>query len=278
MSRRPIFLLFLFLFASIFTAVGQGSDSTTFVNYVWNSTKIKKGIRWKQGTFDDLFSSRQEINIVEVDLNKASKWLKLVGLSDSLAYTSDLAKQEKATVAINGGFFDMKNGGAVDYIKIDDTVLSTTKNTNSRANALFAFSRKKIVITDRTDSAIVNSNYPNVMLSGPLLLQNAARIELVQNAFNENRHPRTAVAITKDKLILIVVDGRNAQAQGMSLSELSNVLKWLGTLDGMNLDGGGSTTLYIDGRTPNGIVNYPSDNKLFDHYGERKVANTILIL
>jgi exopolysaccharide biosynthesis protein len=45
----------------------------------------------------------------------------------------------------------------------------------------------------------------------------------------------------------------------------------------MNLDGGGSTTMYIKKQSDNGVVNYPSDNKQFDHYGERKVANIIYI-
>lgn len=63
----------------------------------------------------------------------------------------------------------------------------------------------------------------------------------------------------------------------MNLHELSNILRWLGAKEAMNLDGGGSSTLYIKGATENGVVNYPSDNKLFDHEGERAVANIIYV-
>jgi len=56
--------------------------------------------------------------------------------------------------------------------------------------------------------------------------------------------------------------------------ELARVMKWLGAEDAMNLDGGGSSALYIKGKS---IVNYPSDNKQFDHEGQRKVANIVYL-
>jgi exopolysaccharide biosynthesis protein len=58
---------------------------------------------------------------------------------------------------------------------------------------------------------------------------------------------------------------------------LSKVFKWLGAKNAMNLDGGGSSTLYIRNATDNGVVNYPSDNKKFDHEGQRSVANIIYL-
>jgi len=45
----------------------------------------------------------------------------------------------------------------------------------------------------------------------------------------------------------------------------------------MNLDGGGSSTLYVNGATETGVVNHPSDNKKFDHLGQRPVANIIYV-
>src|SRR5699024_10256747 len=65
-----------------------------------------------------------------------------------------------------------------------------------------------------------------------------------------------------------------AKAQGMSLPELTKILKWSEAVDAMNFDGGGSTTLFTE---KEGVVNYPSDNANFDHKGERKVANIIYV-
>jgi exopolysaccharide biosynthesis protein len=112
------------------------------------------------------------------------------------------------------------------------------------------------------------------------------------------RHPRTAVAIKDDKILLITVDGRNEKAAGMSLFELAGFLKWIKAGDAVNLDGGGSTTLWVRGYAEGGVVNHPSDNRKmeqskdykpgmdldnfpasdkWDRSGERPVANVLLV-
>jgi exopolysaccharide biosynthesis protein len=63
----------------------------------------------------------------------------------------------------------------------------------------------------------------------------------------------------------------------MSIPELQHLLKWLGCRDAINLDGGGSTTMYVKGQPEEGVVNFPSDNKKWDHEGQREVANAIVI-
>ena len=92
--------------------------------------------------------------------------------------------------------------------------------------------------------------------------------------FNTTRHPRTAVGKRSDgTVIFVVVDGRLPEASGVSTTELSLIMSWLGCRDALNLDGGGSSTMVFDGN----IVNHPSDNKKFDHKGERVVANAIVV-
>ncbi|MVM40195.1 hypothetical protein GO730_25420 [Spirosoma sp. HMF3257] len=118
------------------------------------------------------------------------------------------------------------------------------------------------------------------MTTGPLLLQNGQPHPLLANAFNDNRHPRTCLCIgPRKRLILATVDGRNANAQGMNLHELTSLMRWLGCRDAINLDGGGSTTLWIQtiGQGSQGVVNYPSDSKKWIHTGERPVSNVLLI-
>lgn len=80
------------------------------------------------------------------------------------------------------------------------------------------------------------------------------------------RAPRTALGLSKDgDTILAVVDGRQSDSIGMSLLELATLMQELGAVDAMNLDGGGSSDLVIDGR----VVNSPSDGR------ERKVATAL---
>jgi len=93
--------------------------------------------------------------------------------------------------------------------------------------------------------------------------------EKTSKAFVETRHPRTAVAKLKDgKLLMITVDGRSEASGGIGLQDLAEYLLSLGATDAMNLDGGGSTTMFVDGK----IVNHPSDKE-----GERKVGDAILV-
>jgi hypothetical protein len=87
--------------------------------------------------------------------------------------------------------------------------------------------------------------------------------------FAETRHPRTAVAQLRGSgFLMITVDGRSESSGGVSLFDLADYLLELGATDAMNLDGGGSTTMYLDGK----VVNHPSDPT-----GERKVSDAILV-
>lgn len=94
--------------------------------------------------------------------------------------------------------------------------------------------------------------------------------EKASKSFAETRHPRTAVAKLRDgKFLMMTVDGRQPGVSvGMSLQELAEYLFSLGAIDAMNLDGGGSTTMYLDGK----VVNTPSDKE-----GERKVGDAIVV-
>jgi hypothetical protein len=82
------------------------------------------------------------------------------------------------------------------------------------------------------------------------------------------RHPRTAIGVSRSgRLLLVTVDGRQpGYSAGMTLAELATLFLQLDATAAMNLDGGGSTAMVIDGR----VVNRPSDAS-----GERPVGNAI---
>lgn len=119
-----------------------------------------------------------------------------------------------------------------------------------------------------------SSNIEDIIGGVPQLIKNG-KIEITweqeksSKAFVETRHPRTAVAKLKDgRFLMITVDGRSAESVGMNLPELAEMLLEFGATDAMNLDGGGSTTMFLGGK----IVNTPSDKE-----GERKVGDAILV-
>ena len=70
--------------------------------------------------------------------------------------------------------------------------------------------------------------------------------------------------------MFVAIDGRSKSAEGMSLNEAQKYLVSLGCVNAINLDGGGSTTLWIKN---GGVVNHPSDDT-----GERDVANAVLLI
>ncbi|MFY7952639.1 MAG: phosphodiester glycosidase family protein, partial [Armatimonadaceae bacterium] len=85
----------------------------------------------------------------------------------------------------------------------------------------------------------------------------------VLSAPSDVRHPRTAVGITKDgnTLVWMVVDGRQRGfSEGVSEEELARLLLEAGCEQGINLDGGGSSSLWIrDANGRPGLINRPSD-------------------
>lgn len=65
-----------------------------------------------------------------------------------------------------------------------------------------------------------------------------------------DKHPRTCIGYTKDgKLIIIVIQGRSPGiAEGATLEQEAKMLVDLGCIEGLNLDGGGSSCMLINGK------------------------------
>lgn len=99
------------------------------------------------------------------------------------------------------------------------------------------------------------------------------------SSFQTDRHPRTAIGVQGDgSILLVTVDGRTPAGAGMSMAELAATMLELGAEDAINLDGGGSTTLWVPSAWPGGVVNHPSDNGLPDHNGARAVSDGLYVL
>lgn len=84
-----------------------------------------------------------------------------------------------------------------------------------------------------------------------------------------DKHPRTAMGYTKDnKIIILVIQGRSESGGGASLTQEAQILKDLGCIEALNLDGGGSSCLLINGKE----TIKPSDKE-----GERPVPAVFII-
>lgn len=100
-------------------------------------------------------------------------------------------------------------------------------------------------------------NVQHIISGGPYLLKdNQIFIDMTAQKLQSigGRNPRTAIGYTEDNnLILVAVDGREGSSVGFTLVELAKLMKTLGCTNAINLDGGGSTVMYIKGQ----IVNHP---------------------
>ncbi len=96
-------------------------------------------------------------------------------------------------------------------------------------------------------------NVVDAIGAGPMLVADGRiRISIDEEVFFgssiPNTHPRTAAGRTRDGLlILLVVDGRQPESRGVNLRELAEIMLDLGAVDALNLDGGGSATLVVNG-------------------------------
>ncbi len=107
---------------------------------------------------------------------------------------------------------------------------------------------------------------PRLLRNGAVSIE--ADAEGISEAFVTNRHPRTAFGYNESTMYFVTVDGRRAgHSAGMSLDELAALMQELGATEAVNLDGGGSTTMWVEGQ----IKNRPSDNRV------RPIANALLI-
>ena len=98
----------------------------------------------------------------------------------------------------------------------------------------------------------------HILSGGPYLVKNGeifVDMTAQKLASVGGRNPRTAIGYTKDNnLIMLTADGREGSSIGLTLVELAQLMKEFGCINAMNLDGGGSTVMYIQGQ----VVNKPA--------------------
>lgn len=229
-------------------------DSNRLTEIEWNSRPVAEGVvlKWVQTR---LFDSDQAVYVVETDTT-AGRFEFGVAACDKPVITSSYAAGEGVLAAINGTFFNMQQGYNVHFVRVNDSVVAYTdeKEYGIRATGVFTATGEAVDISawgpEKEDSGVVTAE--DAIVSGPLLTDNGNDIVLDSINFNKNRHPRSLLGITANGHVLfIAVDGRQpGYADGMSLFELRQLARSLGCTEILNLDGGGSTTLYVKGAMP----------------------------
>lgn len=265
------------------------ADSIAFVNADWHTDTLD-GFHFMHHHFmqRQVFNSNQYFSIIEIPSGSGAR---LAFVADSVLTTvASFATRHSALAAINGSYFNMRTGAPVCYLRIAGRELgeNTPAPHDSIHRKYYQYAtirllhscRPRFVVPDSLRTFERTMPDSNIMTAGPMLIRKGMDIpQRLDRSFVYARHPRTAIGLKPDgTVVMLVADGRHrGEAEGLSLPELTRILHWIGCCDAVNLDGGGSSTMYIKQRGTGGIVNHPTDNGRFDTGGQRPVANAILV-
>lgn len=275
---KPAIIFLLFAVSS--SVYGQIKG---FNKIKWQREKIAPGLLWKSSHAVIEDTVKQNINILVVNTNKRK--ISILYNPEENIPTSRQASAASALAAVNAGFFSIKDGGSATYLKTNgkivdsDTAKKWVRVANMNGSVVIdsrgGVSVMKIMTNSWYDS---DPNLKDILVTGPLLILDKKKQKLPETSLVINKHPRTCFGIINNhKVILLALDGRTDQSAGMTLMTLSDLMMALKCNNAVNLDGGGSTTMWINGKPFNGIVNMPCDNRKFDHEGERAVSDIFII-
>ena len=237
---------------------------------------LRKGVEWKQllTTWHD---APRSINVVCITPSATNKLG--IALPSSLATTSQTSQENGALVGINASYFGTTSSGFVRIDGVDVCAGNNYSDSNSNRNDGVCVFNNNIpnIKAVKNNKAAAELPDKNVQCCGPLLMIDGESIAQKDEDHCNVTHPRTVVGVTADNRVLfVIVDGRfEGKAVGMSTTMLQELMYLLGAKHALNLDGGGSSTMYIKGK---GVVNHVCNSgSTWDKVAERKVASILYV-
>jgi len=189
--------------------------------------------------------------------------------------TSEMAEANDAIFAINGDYYGFRDTGLV----IRNGVLYRDISSNSVNDESLVIDREGnlgiVAANESSGTELIDSGILQGFTFGPtLVLDGQVRVtndDEVDTKSSSNSNPRTAIGqISPLHYIFIVVDGRTDVSRGMTLQELAQEFVARGATVAYNLDGGGSASMWLNGR----VINSPTSGH---KDGERKISDILYI-
>lgn len=285
--KRLFGLVALLCFALFASA--QSADEVAFREAKKSPLRLKNAEGYTLST--KLFDAPQTISVVKFSPKHYSLG---VIQPEEVTKVSEVGETANAHFAINACYWAVTLGKPTTYVKSYGANLSESHSAGlPRVNGLlFMYDHgieivRTIEIPDYPSLEDKCNACENIIACGPVLIDDGEVISYRyitestaedikrKKLFYIRRHPRSAVGCDAEgNIYFVVVDGRSkGNAEGMSIAELTQLCSWLGMVEAMNLDGGGSSALWS---RKYGVLNHPCDNKKFDHDGERKVSSTLV--
>ncbi|WP_308689521.1 phosphodiester glycosidase family protein [uncultured Streptococcus sp.] len=274
-------MLKTFVLSEAITTVKSSSTSTstTSAKTATNATKTKKSYKDDNVSISLTTKNVSNTKVYIADITVSSpKYLKTALAQNTYgnnvtAKTSVTATNNNAILAINGDFYGANTTG---YVIRNGVVYRNTVREDASNGDLAIYKDGSFGIVYENDVSaedLVKNGVVNLLAFGPTLVNNG-KITVSSNSEvgqSMASNPRTAIGIIdKNHYVIVVSDGRTSESQGLSLYQLAQVMKSYGVKTAYNLDGGGSSTLYFNGK----VVNKPTTNGTIS---ERAVSDIVYI-
>ena len=188
--------------------------------------------------------------------------------------TSSMATNHGAFFAINGDYYGARSDG---FVVRNGTLYRNTKNTSASGQALIMDSEGNFSILNESQTSrqdLIDTHPLHAWSFGPALIKDGTIAVTSSSEVNQSSssNPRTAIGqIAVGHYVCIVSDGRLTNEAGLSLLELAQEFAALGCTQAYNLDGGGSSTMWFNGRIINQPVNSGST------ISERSVSDCVYL-
>lgn len=184
-----------------------------------------------------------------------------------------ISTENEAMIAINASGFARKDGALIPTgTVIQDGEIKSVGGKNTHGGGLIGFTKNNVLMltTESAEVAIKKGMY-NGMTFGPFLIVNGVSSDVKGNG-GFGVANRTAIAQRKDGIVLfLVIDGRGADgSNGITIADMIPLLERYGAYNAANLDGGGSSTLVIEGE----LINNPRG---YSYTGERYLPNAWIV-
>jgi exopolysaccharide biosynthesis protein len=209
-----------------------------------------------------------DVHVTRIDLRNRKIRVIATNESERGLTVSEFAAKTDAIVAINGDYFDPQIQPI--GLSMGSCGVWTKGATISRKQGLIGVGKRRAEIQRNTMNL---GQWMSGAVSGwPMLVEDCEVLDPLPGSdhFTRAPHPRTAVGLSRDNktMYFVVADGRREGVPGPTLPELAQLLEDLGACRAMNLDGGGSSAMWVGKE----IVNVPSDGP------ERKVGNHLAVV
>jgi exopolysaccharide biosynthesis protein len=285
-------LLFAVLLCTTLSVAAQNADSVRFATAQHKHLALPKGAEGYTIERVNLFNSVQTISVIKYS---PKRFRTAIVQPDKLIQLATTAAEVGADFGVNAGYWDVRIDKPSTFLVLNGKEIAATADfEKERVDGVVCIAKRKIVIDHCKAGAETpyTTKYNNILAAGPVLIDEGESVDhsdytngMVDSAGGKpvgafytytRRHPRTAMGCDKSgNIYLVVVGGRSrGNAEGVTIAELTKVCEWLGMRDAINLDGGGSSTMWSRSM---GVVNYPCGNKKFDHEGDRNVSSCIVV-